>query len=113
MTAVELACLILFASGLAVFLLCFRRLDARGSALEERVYALERHEDRSLRGDVNMYVSDVKGVKDGLCALQSDGLARYLALCERIDALASRVDEMERPARAQAERDAMRTKGGR
>ena len=113
MTAIEWGCLAMFAVSLAVFLLCFRRVDARQGALEGRVHDLERHEDRGLRRDVNMCAGGVKGVKRGLCVLQSDGLARHLALCERIDALASRVDKLERPARADAERGMLRAEAHR
>ena len=108
MTVIEWICLAMFAASLAVFLVCFRRVDARQSALEVRVCDLERGEGRSLRGDVNRCVSDVKAVKSVLSSLQPDVLARHEALCERIGALAFRVDELERPARAEAERGMLR-----
>ncbi|MCR5258454.1 MAG: hypothetical protein K6E40_09895 [Desulfovibrio sp.] len=111
MTAIEWICLALFAVSLAVFLLCFRHVEARQCALEGRVYDLERHED-AREGDVHAVQSALRLLESlrGKDAEEAgrEAASRHLALCERIDALASRVDELERPARAEDERGMLR-----
>ena len=111
MTAIEWGCLAMFAVSLAVFLRCFWYLDAKQGALEARVYDLERRED-GRDGDLHAVQSALRMLetlrgKDADASRQ-EAETRHDALCGRLDALASRVDELERPARAEAEREMLR-----
>ncbi len=115
MTIIEVSCLVASAAGLAVFLAGFRMLDEKRIVLESRVLDLELREDRRLRKDLDAVQAEVRLARMDSCMDEQERKdrkktedARHEALCERIDALAGRVDRLELPSRADAEREAMR-----